>query len=101
MYQRRKIDVETTFGFLKGSLGFSRCHVRGKEKVSQEIGIALMACNLHKLSLNAQKNKVTKEKQKIWRLGRHYHLLSSDLLFSIFLQKGTYDTAPAIFFACL
>lgn len=65
VYQRRKIDVETTFGFLKGSLGFTRCHVRGKEKVSQEIGIALMACNLHKLSLNAQKNKVTKEKQKI------------------------------------
>ena len=62
VYQRRKIDVETTFGFLKGSLGFTRCHVRGKEKVSQEIGIALMACNLDKLSLNAQKNKVTKEK---------------------------------------
>lgn len=65
VYQRRKIDVETTFGFLKGSLGFTRWHVRGKEKVSQETGIALMACNLHKLSLNAQKNKQTNEKQKL------------------------------------
>jgi len=42
--------------------GFILLHVRGKETVSQEIGIALMTCNLHKLSLNAQKNKVTKEK---------------------------------------
>ena len=62
LYQRRKIDFETIFGFLKGSLGFTRCHVRGKEKVSQDIGIALLVCNLHRLSVNAQKNKLINQK---------------------------------------
>ncbi|MGO4936227.1 transposase [Fundicoccus sp. Sow4_H7] len=57
VYQRRKLDVESTFGFLKGSLGFTRCRLRGKQKVSQEIGLALMACNLHKLLLHAQKKE--------------------------------------------
>ncbi len=63
VYQRRKIDVESAFGFLKGSLGFTRFHLRGKEKVNQEVGLALMAYNLHKLAL--QVRQLTKEKQAI------------------------------------
>lgn len=50
IYWRRKIDVEPVFGNLKANLGFSRFSVRGKEKVSNEIGLALMATNIRKLA---------------------------------------------------
>jgi transposase len=48
IYRRRKIDVEPVFGFLKANLGFTRFSVRGKSKVENEIGLALMAVNLRK-----------------------------------------------------
>lgn len=48
IYGKRKIDVEPVFGNLKANLGFTRLSVRGKEKVSNEIGLALMAVNLRK-----------------------------------------------------
>ncbi|MCP3739419.1 transposase, partial [Rossellomorea sp. BNER] len=50
IYSRRKIDVEPVFGFLKANLGFTRFSVRGKERVKNEIGFALMAVNLRKLA---------------------------------------------------
>lgn len=52
IYRRRKIDVEPVFGFLKANLAFNRFSVRGKSKVSQEIGFALMAVNLRKFTAN-------------------------------------------------
>ncbi len=48
IYGKRKIDVEPVFGFLKANLGFIRMSVRGKEKVENELGFALMAVNLRK-----------------------------------------------------
>lgn len=51
IYGNRKIDVEPVFGNLKANLGFTRFSVRGKEKVSNEIGLALMAVNLRKLTV--------------------------------------------------
>ncbi|WP_240613706.1 IS1182 family transposase, partial [Pueribacillus theae] len=48
IYGKRKIDVEPVFGFLKANLGFTRFSVRGKQKVKNELGIALMAVNLRK-----------------------------------------------------
>ncbi|MEK4285623.1 IS1182 family transposase [Ureibacillus sp. FSL K6-0165] len=48
IYRQRKIDVEPVFGFLKANLRFTRFSVRGKSKVENEIGIALMAVNLRK-----------------------------------------------------
>ena len=48
IYRRRKIDVEPVFGFLKANLRFNRFSVRGKSKVENEMGIALMAVNLKK-----------------------------------------------------
>lgn len=57
IYSLRKIDVEPAFGFLKASLGFTRFHLRGMDKVHNEMGLALMACNLRKLSLNLGNRK--------------------------------------------
>ena len=48
IYRQRKTDVEPVFGFLKANLGFTRFSVRGKSKVENEIGLALMAVNLRK-----------------------------------------------------
>lgn len=55
IYGKRKIDVEPVFGFLKANLGFTRMSVRGKEKVKNELGFALMAVNLRKYT--AKNNK--------------------------------------------
>ncbi|MFJ7951474.1 IS1182 family transposase, partial [Lysinibacillus sp. NPDC096418] len=51
IYRKRKIDVEPVFGFLKANLGFTRFSVRGKSKVENDIGLALMAVNLRKYAV--------------------------------------------------
>jgi transposase len=52
IYRKRKIDVEPVFGFLKANLRFTRFSVRGKSKVENEMGLALMAVNLRKYTAN-------------------------------------------------
>ena len=52
IYRKRKIDVEPVFGFLKANLRFTRFSVRGKSKVANEMGLALMAVNLRKFTAN-------------------------------------------------
>src|SRR5690625_4390233 len=56
IYKQRKIDVEPVFGFLKANLSFSRFSVRGKSKVENEIGFALMAVNLRKYTATNREN---------------------------------------------
>ncbi|RVT63839.1 hypothetical protein EM808_11325 [Niallia taxi] len=43
IYRQRKVDAEPIFGFLKTNLGIIRFSVRGKSKVENDIGLALMA----------------------------------------------------------
>ncbi len=50
IYRKRKIEVEPVFGNLKANLRFTRFSVRGKAKVRNELGIALMAVNLRKFT---------------------------------------------------
>ncbi|MGX7013122.1 transposase [Vagococcus silagei] len=64
IYRQRKIDVEPAFGNLKANLAFTRFSVRGKDKITQELGFAFMALNLRKIrksrmdiKQNLQKNK--------------------------------------------
>lgn len=61
-YAQRKIDVETTFGNLKANLGFTRMSVRGKDAVRNELGIALMAVNLRKLTCQSANFKIKTKK---------------------------------------
>lgn len=51
IFAQRKIDVEPVFGQIKANLGFTRFHLRGKEKVKVDIELALMANNLRKYNL--------------------------------------------------
>ncbi|WP_227995271.1 transposase, partial [Oceanobacillus sp. CFH 90083] len=54
LYGKRKIDVEPFFGFLKANLGFTRFSVRGKPKVDNELGFALMAVNLRRYTASTR-----------------------------------------------
>jgi transposase len=62
IYEKRKIDVEPVFGFLKAHLRFTRFSVRGNEKVKKEMGFALLAVNLRKYT--ARHNRQTQGNQK-------------------------------------
>ena len=62
IYGKRKIDVEPVFGFLKANLGFTRFSVRGKQKVTNELGFALMAVNLRKFTANNPNLKTDNDK---------------------------------------
>lgn len=50
IYGRRKIDVETVFGFMKACLGFTRYTVRGLDKVRKQSGLLITAINMMKLA---------------------------------------------------
>ncbi|WP_026023415.1 transposase, partial [Lysinibacillus boronitolerans] len=58
-------DVEPVFGFLKANLRFTRFSVRGKSKVENEMGLALLAVNLRKYTANKQEH--IKLNSKKWR----------------------------------
>ena len=51
IYARRKMYVETLFGWMKASLGFNRFMLRGIDKVRKETGIIIMALNMQKLAV--------------------------------------------------
>ncbi|RST95119.1 transposase, partial [Vagococcus bubulae] len=64
IYKQRKIDVEPAFGNLKANLSFTRFSVRGKDKVVNELGFALMAINIRKLTAYRQLKSTNELKNK-------------------------------------
>lgn len=73
IYRQRKTDVEPAFGNLKANLAFTRFSVRGKDKITQELGFAFLALNLRKLrknrkdiGRNTRKNKHSEMRQLIF-----------------------------------
>ncbi|HWK21490.1 MAG TPA: IS1182 family transposase [Ureibacillus sp.] len=50
IYARRKIEVESVFGHIKGNRSFRRFSLRGLTKVQTEFGIVAMAHNLLKVA---------------------------------------------------
>ena len=48
IYGQRQIDVEPVFGQIKAILGYTRCNLRGKQKVKTDVDLVLMANNLRK-----------------------------------------------------
>src|SRR5699024_9511828 len=65
IYGKRKIDVESFFGFLKANLGFTRMSVRGNSNVHNEMGFALMAVNIRKYTaINTEKGTFSSEDRK-------------------------------------
>lgn len=64
IYKQRKIDVEPAFGNLKTNLSFTRFSVRGKDKVVNELGFALMAINIRKLTAYRQLKSTNEPRNK-------------------------------------
>lgn len=64
IYAQRKTDVEPVFGFMKASLGFTRYHVRGMEKVKKETGLLVLAINICKLRAQKQINAFGNRKKR-------------------------------------
>ncbi|SUA97552.1 transposase [Paenibacillus thiaminolyticus] len=49
IYARRKVEVESVFGHIKGNRSFRRFSLRGLDKVNVDFGIVTMANNLRKV----------------------------------------------------
>src|SRR5690606_37880697 len=68
LYAKRKVDVESVFGNIKGNLSFKRFLLRGLKKVQTEFGIVAIAHNLVKLAGIRLANFTNKEKKRIGKL---------------------------------
>ncbi|MFC5628970.1 transposase, partial [Aliibacillus thermotolerans] len=77
IYSKRKNEVESVFGHIKGNRSFRRFSLRGLDKVHVEFGIVAIAHNLLKVAslrkpLSAKNQKYTKSRGE----KRHIFLLS-------------------------
>lgn len=86
IYRQRKIDVEPAFGNLKANLAFNRFSVRGKDKITQELGFALMALNLRKWRKNKKEIRQKTRKNK-------YSEMSYLIFEYLFSLKETFGSA--------
>src|SRR5690606_12585040 len=68
LYAKRKVDVESVFGNIKGNLSFKRFLLRGLKKVQTEFGIVAIAHNLVKLAGIRIANITNKEKKRMRKL---------------------------------
>ena len=73
IYARRKIEVESVFGHIKGNRSFRKFSLRGLDKVYVEFGIVALAHNLLKvagirqlLSNHNRKRKKIGEEKQLW-----------------------------------
>jgi hypothetical protein len=89
IYARRKVEVESVFGHIKGNRSFRRFSLRGLDKVHTEFGIVALAHNLLKVAgirlatfLQYQTNKNAEQK--------FFHFLVQHFYFR------TFWTAPLI-----
>ncbi|WP_156655537.1 transposase [Ligilactobacillus murinus] len=65
--------IELIFGNLKAYLGFIRFTVRNKKKVNRQMGIALMALNMWKISTSSSKiSPNNKNKKKTIRIFQNF-----------------------------
>lgn len=83
LYQKRKIDVESVFGHIKQNLGFRRLHLRGKEKVSIELGLIAIAHNMRKRALVDQQRSLEPD-----RKNQNKNLMKSSKLLIRFYYLG-------------
>ncbi|WP_199925726.1 IS1182 family transposase [Paenibacillus bouchesdurhonensis] len=92
IYARRKVEVESVFGHIKGNRSFRRFSLRGLDKVYVEFGIVALAHNLLKVAgirlATFLKSSVTK------KVGAETLSFPSN-----FFILGTYGTAPICFSA--
>jgi len=87
IYARRKIEVESVFGHIKGNRSFRKFSLRGLDKVHVEFGIVALAHNLLKVAGHRQLLSETNQENSKGS-GEKQHI------FLHFLYFRTYRTAP-------
>lgn len=92
IYARRKVEVESVFGHIKGNRSFRRFSLRGLDKVHTEFGIVALAHNLLKV---ASIHLATYLKKRARKNAERETCVS---LFSIFIFWA-YWTAPFFYLA--
>jgi len=88
IYSRRKVEVESVFGHIKGNRCFRRFSLRGLDKVHVEFGIVALAHNLLKVASIRLATFLNQLKTKK-KLKKTICLSSASFTFI-----GTYQTAP-------
>jgi transposase len=86
-YARRKVEVESVFGHIKGNRSFRKWSMRGLDKVHLEFGIVALAHNLLKVA--GIRLATFSEKSTNKKAGR-----TNSLFFRPAFILGTYWTAP-------
>ncbi len=84
IYARRKVEVESAFGHIKGIRPFRRFSLRGLEKVHVEFGIVALAHNILKVAgirqllsdKNRKNTKASREKRVVFLHWLHFRYLS-------------------------
>ncbi|WP_243458156.1 IS1182 family transposase [Sporosarcina sp. Te-1] len=95
IYARRKIEVESVFGHIKGNRSFRRFSLRGLNKVHTEFGIVALAHNLLKVAgirqlLSLVDEKIGGERQGVFLHQFYFRdLLDSPFLMMFFLESVT------------
>ncbi len=101
IYARRKVEVESVFGHIKGNRSFRRFSLRGLEKVHVKFGIVALAHNLLKVAGIRLTTFIQKQtRKKVGRKTLRYSvqlfiwgLIGQPLLFNLFIiPDGTYKS---------
>ncbi|BAQ10201.1 transposase [Bacillus sp. OxB-1] len=93
IYARRKIEVESVFGHIKGNRSFRRFHLRGLDKVHVEFGIVAIVHNL--LKVLAIRQQLSEKERKQQKAGGEKWLIFLRLLhFRGFLDSPFSNTSP-------
>gem|GEM_PF-2105169 len=90
IYARRKVEVESVFGHIKGNRSFRRFSLRGLDKVHTEYGIVAMAHNLLKVA----SIRLAAFLETLWNKNGRKTILAFRPLFHL----GTFQTAPFFMF---
>ncbi|MEL3961140.1 IS1182 family transposase [Lysinibacillus endophyticus] len=93
IYSRRKVEVESVFGHIKGNRSFRRFSLRGLDKVYVEFGIVALAHNILKVAgirklLSAKNRKNSKRQERkpiIFSLALFFLGLIRQPLYNLFL----------------
>nr|WP_236546414.1 IS1182 family transposase [Anoxybacillus sp. PDR2] len=92
IYARRKVEVESVFGHIKGNRSFRRFSLRGLDKVHVEFGIVALAHNILKVAgirqllskKNRKNTKASGEKRLVFLHLFHFRDLSDSPIVALF-----------------
>ena len=96
IYGRRKVEVESVFGHIKGNRSFRRFSLRGLDKVHVEFGIKALAHNILKVA--GIRQLLSGKNRKNRKVSREKEIFSSTCLIFLGLIRQPLLTSSQVFF---